>query len=1237
MGEFVEARKDESQPFRSAQIVAVHKTGLYDVSFLDKGEALDLSIAHIRKIDDARNENRGEASSVSTPKKKAVQTEASIKLPFNFRVGEQVEALRNELWRFAIISAIHEDTQTVDVIFSDHYRESNMPIDKVRSLDFGPDPLSSSTATTEKMKALPISPRAMYNVGMPIEARYQGGSFYYPAVILRIDFDKNLVDLLYEDGMSETNVPLELIQRRPTKKNSNANISSSSTSSSRKDGSSPNAQSVPLSTNNHKNNNNQAEDDSPVKYPVGTRVQVNYLSKGRYYPAVIVAIHSSGMGLSYDIDYDDGEKENHVKEENIRPSTKPSFNKNKDPSDMIDPNLPIYQEGQVVEVNYQGKGDYYPGKIAKDYGTNKLYDILYDDGDRERRVKNQFIRLPTSKASTTTSSNAATAAAAVVTPSKIQPNKTTTVVSKYPEGTAIEAKYRNKGRYFAGIIKKSYGNGYYDIDYDDGEKENNVSESLIRSIDSLLANSQYDVGDYIEGNYRNQGKFFPGKIIVNHQNNLYDILYDDGEIEKNVRNIYIHPNLRPQQPIITPNNNHNNNGKVIEPKYPIGLIVQTNYNTNHPDDWQTAKIWNVNIIDNKEIFYSIKFPESSNPHQEYFNIPESNIRMPKLTNNNNNNNNNNNSKTPRPQINRSPSTENHIISSNHSVEEDVPFISPTKVPRAPANTPMNHQARTSRKPANQQQLQQKNNAARDEKIRVEANFQNTGEWYPGSILRENIEDGTVDIQYDDGDIENNVPFPRVRLVAVTEYAPGGGGAGGSTRNNNNNNNNPLPTNRYNQQQQQQEQEEIDSILVQEIKRAQQLQQQQQQQGGSVTSTPTHVRDWRQALEQQSNASNSSLYEINSLVEVKDFRSSNQNKWIKGRIIEIDYDQELCNLRLLSRNEILSNVSFEEIRLLRVTRTTNNTPRIQSTRGKNQPPQRQRFPPEEDSFLLNPHHLPQQDGHHIEGEEEENTPMPTMSPSTVPYGGNHHQTNNNNNHLNQSQQFSTEEIRQLKAMLLEKNSEISQLKNTLQFLQTTIQFPNNHNMPMDESARLSSSFSYRPSSSNGNHYLPQQSQGVYQPRPPSSSGNSNNNHAPSISSSGNKGFRHLISVEGNNNGFGMISPQKPPFSNSSAISQFDAFPPSAAVAAHALPHHHQHLSPPQIESYPNVLQIEMDQLRSAHQEDKEKLSFLQDKYSTMVSEFFAVKSREEQLMNQYKQLKQSHEELIMKLKEKINFY
>jgi hypothetical protein len=54
---------------------------------------------------------------------------------------------------------------------------------------------------------------------------------------------------------------------------------------------------------------------------------------------------------------------------------------------------PSLQLGDKVEANYGGRGEYYPGKIVK-VRANGTFDVQYDDGDREDRVRGDLIRRP---------------------------------------------------------------------------------------------------------------------------------------------------------------------------------------------------------------------------------------------------------------------------------------------------------------------------------------------------------------------------------------------------------------------------------------------------------------------------------------------------------------------------------------------------------------------------------------------------------------------------------------------------------------------------------------------------------------------------------------------------------------------------------------------------------------------------------------------------------------------------
>jgi hypothetical protein len=47
-------------------------------------------------------------------------------------------------------------------------------------------------------------------------------------------------------------------------------------------------------------------------------------------------------------------------------------------------------------------------------------------------------------------------------------------------GTKIEARLKGKSRWFPGSIIATHDNETYDIEYEDGEKEKNVAKNLIR-------------------------------------------------------------------------------------------------------------------------------------------------------------------------------------------------------------------------------------------------------------------------------------------------------------------------------------------------------------------------------------------------------------------------------------------------------------------------------------------------------------------------------------------------------------------------------------------------------------------------------------------------------------------------------------------------------------------------------------------------------------------------------------
>ena len=139
------------------------------------------------------------------------------------------------------------------------------------------------------------------------------------------------------------------------------------------------------------------------------------------------------------------------------------------------------------------------------------------------------------------------------------------------EGMNVEARYRGGAKYYKGKIQRKRLNGTYDILYEDGEKELEVSADLINFLDGGGSPSEkrrddsdtekaapieeadavsdateplaqdmekghdgWEEGMSVEVRYRGGAKYFKGKIECKLVDGTFDILYDDGDREMGV-------------------------------------------------------------------------------------------------------------------------------------------------------------------------------------------------------------------------------------------------------------------------------------------------------------------------------------------------------------------------------------------------------------------------------------------------------------------------------------------------------------------------------------------------------------------------------------------------------------------------------------------------------------------------------------------------------------------------------
>ena len=101
----------------------------------------------------------------------------------------------------------------------------------------------------------------------------------------------------------------------------------------------------------------------------------------------------------------------------------------------------------------------------------------------------------------------------------------------FDKGEKIEALYKGKKNWYAGVVDRyNEDAGTYDVTYDDGEVEKGVKQE---NIARAPGDSELEVGARIEAKYKGKRKYYPGKVAA-RSGDTYDIDYDDGEKESGV-------------------------------------------------------------------------------------------------------------------------------------------------------------------------------------------------------------------------------------------------------------------------------------------------------------------------------------------------------------------------------------------------------------------------------------------------------------------------------------------------------------------------------------------------------------------------------------------------------------------------------------------------------------------------------------------------------------------------------
>jgi hypothetical protein len=305
-----------------------------------------------------------------------------------------------------------------------NYDDGESEIGVARGLIF---PLASSGTNRS-----PSRSSARIEEGSKVEGNYRQKGKWYTGKVTR-DRRDGTFDIDYDDGESETRVGEALIRLIG---------GSSSLSGSR---------------------------DIVVELVEGTSVEAFYKGK-KWYPGKISRVRLNG---TFDINYDDGEKEIGMTRANVRAVASRGL------SPRADRERNRIEEGSKVEGNYRGKGKWYTGKVTRDR-KDGTFDIAYDDGESETRLEEALLRLLGGGSGS---------------PSKRS--------AKIEEGSKVEGNFRGKGRWYKGKVTRDRRDGTFDIDYDDGESETRVDEMMIKLLggegdDIVVISGRIEEGSKVE-------------------------------------------------------------------------------------------------------------------------------------------------------------------------------------------------------------------------------------------------------------------------------------------------------------------------------------------------------------------------------------------------------------------------------------------------------------------------------------------------------------------------------------------------------------------------------------------------------------------------------------------------------------------------------------------------------------------------------------------------------------------
>ncbi|KAG5176716.1 hypothetical protein JKP88DRAFT_170998, partial [Tribonema minus] len=613
-----------------------------------------------------------------------------------FRPGDEIEAnfKGRGRWFKGSVRAANRDG-TYDVRYADGDTEDGVTALNIRSLAQA----MHKDDSRDSVRASDIDEVVTLRIGDEVEANFKGKGRWFKGTVKAIHRD-GTYDIRYVDGDSEEGVPPKNVRSLAQKRSSPSRRKEDSRASF------------------------DSEADAGRPLEVGVEVEAIFKGKGRWFKGKIRAVNRDG---TYDVRYADGDTEEGVPPRNVRRMGGSSSDQRggSDQPRAAALNAQPFEVGDRVEARFAGRSRWLRGTVVKRNRDGTCH-VRYADGEEERAVEPEMMRRwgglvevvvevigPVTDDGDTRSERASSAA-----------------LEKFTIGDEVEANFKGKGRWFKGTVRAVHRDGTYDVRYADGDKEEGVTGSNLRSVttkpasprkaDSRASITESEVedvqracrlGDEVEANFKGKGRWFKGTVKAVHRDGTYDIRYADGDSEQNVppKNVRSlagskSPTASPRKAAAAAESDAEDNRK-----FEVGDEVEANFKGK--GRWFKGTVRAVH----RDGTYDVRYADGDTEDG----VTASNLRALKLK----------------------------LLASRSSVvESEVEEVKPTF-------------------------------RVGDE---VEANFKGKGHWFKGTVKAVH-RDGTYDIRYADGDTEQGVTARNLRALDKTPTSPrSNGGRGGAT-------------------------------------------------------------------------------------------------------------------------------------------------------------------------------------------------------------------------------------------------------------------------------------------------------------------------------------------------------------------------------------------------------------------------------------------------------------------------